>query len=107
MVLSVRRLSEPLGAEITGIDLRQPISDAIKTALQQALLDHHFIVVPGQELNDLQSKMFGLTEQQQEIRQNILIWTEKGRSSDISIEKGISELIQIFKHSREKIINNY
>ena len=25
----------------------------------------------------------------------------------ISIEKGISELIQIFKHSREKIINNY
>ena len=58
MVLSVRRLSEPLGAEITGIDLRQPISDAIKAALQQALLDHHFIVVPGQALNDLQHMRF-------------------------------------------------
>jgi len=58
MVLSVRRLSKPLGAEITGIDLRQPISDAIKTELQQALLDHHFLVVPGQELTDLQHKTF-------------------------------------------------
>ena len=58
MVLSVRRLSKPLGAEITGIDLRQPISDAIKAELQQALLNHHFLVVPGQELTDLQHKTF-------------------------------------------------
>ena len=32
---------------------------------------------------------------------------KKGYKATISIEKGISELIQIFKHSREKIINNY
>ena len=58
MVFSVRRLSKPLGAEIMGIDLRQRINDAIKAELQQALLDHHFIVVPGQELADLQHKTF-------------------------------------------------
>ena len=58
MVLSVRRLSKALGAEVSGIDLRQPIQDAIKAELQQALLDHHFIVVPGQELTDLQHKTF-------------------------------------------------
>ena len=32
---------------------------------------------------------------------------KKGYKATISIEKGISELIQIFNHSREKIINNY
>ena len=32
--------------------------------------------------------MIDLTEKQQEIRQNILVWTEKGRSAVISIDKG-------------------
>ena len=58
MVLSVRRLSKPLGAEVIGIDLRQPINDGIKAELQRALLDHHFLVVPGQELTDLQHMQF-------------------------------------------------
>ena len=40
------------------------------------------------ELSYLQSKMHDLTVHQQEIRQNILVWTEKGRSAVISIDKG-------------------
>ena len=41
-----------------------------------------------EELNTLQGNLLELTESQQEIRQNILIWTEKGRSSLLSIERG-------------------
>ena len=44
-----------------------------------------------QELNNLQSEMLSLTEDQQDIRQNILIWTEKGRSAVITIERGKKE----------------
>ena len=43
-----------------------------------------------EELNILQGNLLELTESQQDIRQNILIWTEKGRSSLLSIEKGQS-----------------
>ncbi len=32
---------------------------------------------------------------------------KKGFKAKVSIEKGISELIQVFSHSKEKIINNY
>ncbi len=35
--------------------------------------------------------MLSLTEEQQYIRQNILIWTEKGRSAVITIERGKNE----------------
>ncbi|RZP24007.1 chromosome segregation protein SMC [bacterium] len=43
-----------------------------------------------EELNILQGNLLELTESQQDIRQNILIWTEKGRSSLLSIERGQS-----------------
>tara|TARA_X000001036_G_scaffold261935_1_gene243480 strand:- start:3581 stop:7081 length:3501 start_codon:yes stop_codon:yes gene_type:complete len=41
-----------------------------------------------EELNDLQSKMHTLTGEQQDIRQNILVWTEKGRSAVITMDRG-------------------
>ena len=41
-----------------------------------------------EELNDLQSKMHTLTAEQQDIRQNILVWTEKGRSAVITMDRG-------------------
>ena len=39
-------------------------------------------------MNALQSKLLTLTENRQEVRQNILIWTEKGNSTSLSIERG-------------------
>ena len=36
----------------------------------------------------MQSKLLTLTENRQEVRQNILIWTEKGNSTSLSIERG-------------------
>ena len=43
------------------------------------------------ELSILQEKLLALTENQQQIRQNILIWTEKGNSTALSIERGESD----------------
>ena len=47
-----------MGAEITGVDLHYPPSETIKSELRQALLDHHLIVLPGQELSDVEHKTF-------------------------------------------------
>ena len=52
-----------------------------------------------EELNTLQGNLLELTENQQEIRQNILIWTEKGRSSLLSIERGQSN----YKSNEDRI----
>ena len=52
-----------------------------------------------EELNTLQSNLLELTESQQDIRQNILIWTEKGRSSLLSIERGQSN----YKSNEDRI----
>ena len=58
MGLNIRRISDALGAEISGVDLREPADEATKSEFRQALLDHHLIVVPGQQLSDLQHKQF-------------------------------------------------
>jgi len=58
MNITFRSLSDPLGVEVSGIDLREPLGNSIKIQLNRALLDHHFIVVPGQELSDLEHMRF-------------------------------------------------
>ena len=40
------------------------------------------------ELNILQTELSTLSERQQETRQNILVWTEKGNSAVLSIDRG-------------------
>ena len=49
--LTVRQLGGSLGAQITGIDLREPLSDSDARALHQAFLDHMAIFFPGQQLD--------------------------------------------------------
>ncbi|HWB52261.1 MAG TPA: TauD/TfdA family dioxygenase [Stellaceae bacterium] len=44
-------LSPAGGAAITGVDLAQPLSAANRDRVYQALLDHQFVVFPGQTLN--------------------------------------------------------
>ena len=58
-----------------------------------------FIKKQEEELNILQGNLLELTESQQDIRQNILIWTEKGRSSLLSIERGQSN----YKSNEDRI----
>ncbi len=52
MTVTVTPTSEALGAEITGIDLRKPISGEDADAIYRAWLDHLVLVFPGQELSD-------------------------------------------------------
>ena len=48
MGFDLRPLSDALGGEITGIDLGQPVDDATKDALNQALAEHIVLVIRDQ-----------------------------------------------------------
>ncbi|MDE0794872.1 MAG: TauD/TfdA family dioxygenase [Alphaproteobacteria bacterium] len=51
MSISVERLSAPIGARLTGIDLRVGLDDAVMTEIRQAWLENFVIVIPGQDLS--------------------------------------------------------
>ncbi len=51
-------LSPAGGAEITGIDLSRPLSDAARDRIHAALLDHQFLVFRGQSLTREQQYAF-------------------------------------------------
>jgi len=51
MSISVKRLSVPIGARLTGIDLRGGIDDGVMTEIRQAWLENFVIVIPGQDLS--------------------------------------------------------
>ena len=51
MSCSIERLSDHTGAEVSGIDLRQPIDEAMRRRLNQAFIDHSVLVVRGQALS--------------------------------------------------------
>ncbi len=48
--LEIAPLTQHIGAEIRGIDLRQPVDDATRDAIYQAWLDHLVIIFPDQKL---------------------------------------------------------
>lgn len=52
MALTVERLSPALGAEITGVDFREPVDNETRAAILEAWLEHHMLVFPGQVLDD-------------------------------------------------------
>lgn len=49
--LAVRRLSPTIGADITGIDLRTPLTDAGRADLWALLLEYKVLFFPGQNLD--------------------------------------------------------
>ena len=56
--MRLSRLCPALGAELHELDLTRPIEEADRTTLRQALLDHHLLLVRGQELSDDQHLAF-------------------------------------------------
>jgi taurine dioxygenase len=50
--MKLASLSPALGAEITGLDLRQPVDDATAKAVRKAFDDFIFVVFRGQELSE-------------------------------------------------------
>ena len=49
--LRIEKLHESIGAEITGVDLARPLTDAEVAAIERAWLEHIVLVFPGQELD--------------------------------------------------------
>lgn len=58
MTMTVTRLAEPLGAEITGIDVSGEVDDALIEAITGALLEHQVIVLRDQDLTPEQQVRF-------------------------------------------------
>jgi taurine dioxygenase len=48
--ISIRRLTPALGAEIEGIDLNQPVDDAVFQAVRAALLEHQVLFFRDQDI---------------------------------------------------------
>jgi taurine dioxygenase len=63
MSLQVRRVAYSLGAEVSGVDLRQPLDEATFKAIHAAFLEHSVLVFHGQPLTREQhiafSRRFG------------------------------------------------
>jgi alpha-ketoglutarate-dependent taurine dioxygenase len=56
--IAVRPLEPTIGAEISGIDLRQPISDAVRDQIKAALLQYKVVFFRDQELTPEQHSQF-------------------------------------------------
>jgi taurine dioxygenase len=50
--IEIQRLSGALGAELRGLDLREPLSDAQFAALRAALREHKVVFLRGQRIGD-------------------------------------------------------
>ena len=57
--LKIRRVAGALGAEISGVDLSQPLSDSMIAAIRQALVEHQVIFFRDQDLTPAQQVAFG------------------------------------------------
>jgi len=77
--MQIKKLSDVLGAEITAIDLSQPISDADEAAIKQALLDHHVLVIRDQHLAPDDQVDFSARFGALEIPANVQHTTEESR----------------------------
>ena len=59
MSMNLHPLHAQFGVQITGVDLKQPIHDALASSLRQCLADHAVLVFPNQGLNPAQFEAFG------------------------------------------------
>ena len=50
--LRIRPVTSAIGAEISGVDLREPLSDADRDAIEQALFDHVVVFFRDQPIED-------------------------------------------------------
>ncbi|HEV2532162.1 TauD/TfdA dioxygenase family protein [Phenylobacterium sp.] len=57
--LKIRRVAGALGAEISGVNLGQELSDGVITALRQALVQHQVIFFRDQQMTPAQQVAFG------------------------------------------------
>ena len=56
--LEIRPFSTALGAEVTGLDLSQPLDDPDVAAIWAAFLEHLVLVFPDQNITEAQQVAF-------------------------------------------------
>jgi taurine dioxygenase len=59
MSLTIRPLTAWIGAEVSGVDLRQPLDDSTRDEIDKALLDHLVLFFRDQHLDSAQHVAFG------------------------------------------------
>jgi len=59
MTIEIDRLTPAIGAEISGVDLRAPLTPTTRDEIHQALLDHHVIFFRDQDLDHEQLMALG------------------------------------------------
>ena len=61
--MQITKVKDQIGAMVTGIDLRQPVDEATRKALYEAVVDNVVLVIRGQDFNPAQlqaaAEMFG------------------------------------------------
>ncbi len=57
--LTISRVGAPLGAEITGVDLRKPMSDEVRDAIEDALVENELIILRNQDISSENLMAFG------------------------------------------------
>jgi taurine dioxygenase len=57
--LTITRVGAYLGAEITGMDLRKPISDEMRSAVEEALVENELIIFRNQDISSQNLMDFG------------------------------------------------
>ena len=61
--MQIRKIKEHIGAEITGIDLREPIDSTTRDALYNAAVEHVALVIRDQQFTPAQyqaaAELFG------------------------------------------------
>lgn len=57
-MIKIKRLAGAIGAELSGLDLRQPIDAALVTELRAAFLEHQVVFLHDQNLNSAQYMRF-------------------------------------------------
>ena len=58
--MKIRRLSDVMGAEVTGVDLSKPLTPVLKQAIMEAFLEHHLLAFRDQHLTPEQQHAFTL-----------------------------------------------
>ncbi len=58
-LIDVRPMNPVVGAEVHGVDLREPVSDALFAEINRAFLTHHVLAFHDQNITRAQHKAFG------------------------------------------------
>ena len=56
--MQIRKIKPDIGAEVTGIDLRQPVDEVTRQTLYDALVDNVALVIRDQVLRDCRKIKF-------------------------------------------------